>query len=351
MKKILFTGGGSAGHVIPNIALMEELLSQGEIDVCYMGTDGIEKRLVSEWKIPFYQIECPKLVRGGGFRAFKENIKIPLRLRKAVKQVVKGLKIYQPDAVFSKGGFVALPVILGARKLNIPCFAHESDFSLGLANKLTKNKCQCVFTSFPETAKKLKRGVYSGAPIRRAVFTHTKAEARLALNIPFNEKVVLVFGGGSGSETLNRALRARLNILTQQYTIVHICGKNNTVKGNVKKYIQFEYFSDMGLLYASADIIVSRAGAGTVFEILALKKPALFVPLEKASRGDQVENARYFERKGLCHVLREKALENLAEKIDETIADERLKTKLLENDFTSGNARILAKLKSAVAKK
>ncbi len=351
MKKILFTGGGSAGHVIPNIALMEELISQGEIDVCYMGTDGIEKRLVSEWKIPFYQIECPKLIRGGGWRAFKENIKIPFRLRKAVKQAIKGLKIYQPDAVFSKGGFVALPVILGARKLKIPCFAHESDFSLGLANKLTKNKCLCMFTSFPETAKKLKRGVYSGAPIRRSLFAHTKAEARLALNIPFNEKVVLVFGGGSGSETLNRALRARLNTLTQQYTILHICGKNNTVKSNVKKYIQFEYFSDMGLLYASADIIVSRAGAGTVFEILALKKPALFVPLEKASRGDQVENARYFERKGLCHVLREKELENLAEEIEKTIADERLKTKLLESEFTSGNARILAKLKSAVMKK
>lgn len=344
MKKILFTGGGSAGHVLPNIALIEELLSQGNTDVCYMGTSGIEKRLVSEWKVPFYEIECPKLIRGGGWQAFKENMKIPVKLKKAVKQAKKGLKIFQPDAVFSKGGFVALPVILGARQLKIPCFAHESDFSLGLANKLTARKCESVFTSFPETAKKLKNGVYVGAPIRRGLFNHTKADAKRALNIPFAEKVLLVFGGGSGSETLNFAVRSRLNELTKLYTIVHICGKNNVVKSNRKRYIQFEYFSDMGMLYASADVVVSRAGAGTAFEIVALKKPALFIPLEKASRGDQVENALYFQKRGLCNVLRENNLENFTEAIEKTFSDDELKVRLLESNFTSGNARILAKL-------
>ncbi|MBQ8684813.1 MAG: UDP-N-acetylglucosamine--N-acetylmuramyl-(pentapeptide) pyrophosphoryl-undecaprenol N-acetylglucosamine transferase [Clostridia bacterium] len=348
MKKILFTGGGSAGHVVPNIALMEELLSDGETDVCYMGTSGIEKRLISEWKIPFYQIECPKLVRGKGWRFLKENWRIPLRLRKAVKQAKEGLELLKPDAVFSKGGFVALPVVLAARKLKIPCFAHESDFSVGLANKLTARRCRCTFTSFPETAARIKRGVYSGAPIRRSVFAPTRAEARRALNISFNEKVVLVFGGGSGSETLNRALRARINELTEKYTILHICGKNNTVKSNVRRYLQFEFISDMGMLYAASDMVVSRAGAGTAFEILALRKPALFVPLEKATRGDQLENAAYFQRKGLCRVLRESSLEDIVEAIDKTLSDEDLKTRLSESNFTSGNKRILERLHAAV---
>ncbi|MBE5740902.1 MAG: UDP-N-acetylglucosamine--N-acetylmuramyl-(pentapeptide) pyrophosphoryl-undecaprenol N-acetylglucosamine transferase, partial [Clostridiales bacterium] len=144
MKKVLFTGGGSAGHVLPNIALIEELLSSGDADVCYMGTDGIEKRLIADWKIPYYQIECPKLIRGG-LPAWKKNIKIPAAFMRAEKQALEGLRIYQPDVVFSKGGYVALPVIFAARKLKIPCLAHESDFSLGLANRISAPKCEYVF--------------------------------------------------------------------------------------------------------------------------------------------------------------------------------------------------------------
>ena len=344
MKKILFTGGGSAGHVVPNIALIEEILSSGKADVCYIGTNGIEKGIVSEWKIPYFTIECPKLIRGGGLAGFKKNLKIPAAFFRAVKQAKKGLELFRPDVVFSKGGFVSLPVVIAAKKLKIPCFAHESDFSIGLANKIASRFCKCVFTSFPETAKKIKRGKHSGAPIKRSVLSATRAEARRSLNLTFQETVVLVFGGGSGSETINRAVRKHLKTLTDKYTILHVCGKGNAVESNVKNYRQFEFVADMGTAYVAADLVVSRAGAGTVFEILALKKRAILIPLEGQTRGDQVENANYFARQGLCKVLRQSELDFLPQTIEATLQDERLKERLCERSFTSGNELILQAL-------
>lgn len=344
MKKILFTGGGSAGHVIPNIALIEEILSSGDVDVCYMGTGGIEKSIVSEWKIPYHEIECPKLVRGGGFAGFKRNLQIPAAFLRAMKQAKEGLLTFQPDIVFSKGGYVALPVVYAAKKLKIPCFAHESDFSVGLANKLSAGACQRIFTSFPETAKKIKRGTYSGAPIKRALFSATRAEARKSLEVGFNQTVVLVFGGGSGSVAINTALRKRLKTLTDKYVILHVCGKGNAVETNIKNYRQFEFVADMGSLYACADLVISRAGAGTVFEILALKKPAILVPLEGQTRGDQAENAAYFQKKGLVHVLKQSELEKLPEAIEKTLADEAMKDRLQSCLFRSGNETILKTL-------
>ncbi len=349
MKKILFTGGGSAGHVIPNIALMEEILSKGDVDVCYMGTDGIEKRLVQEWNIPFYQIECPKLVRGS-LRAWKDNIKIPAKFLRAEKQALEGLQIFQPDVVFSKGGYVALPVVFAARKLNIPCFAHESDFSAGLANKLSAGKCRYLFTSFPETAKRVRHGKYSGAPLRRSILNATKAESRKKFNIPFSAKVLLVFGGGSGSAVINEAVRKYIKILTEKYIVLHVCGKNNVVENNLENYRQFEFITDMGAAYACADVIVSRAGAGTVFEILALKKPAVFIPLEGATRGDQIENAAYFTDRKLCKTLRQNQLDLLPKAIDEAYQDERMKAMLLECGYGCGNELILRELYKVIEK-
>ena len=350
MKKILFTGGGSAGHVVPNIALIEEILSSGNADVCYIGTSGIEKQIVSEWKVPYFEIECPKLIRGGGFAGLKKNLKIPAAFFRAVKQAKKGLQTFRPDVVFSKGGFVSLPVVIAARKLKIPCFAHESDFSIGLANKISSRFCKRVFTSFPETAKKIKRGKHSGAPIKRSVLSTTRAESRRNLGLNFHETVVLVFGGGSGSQTINHAVRKHLKTLTEQYTILHVCGKGNVVESNVKNYRQFEFVSDMGGAYAAADLVISRAGAGTVFEILALKKRAILIPLEGQTRGDQVENANYFARQGLCKVLRQSELDHLPMAIGNTLKDEALKVKLDECSFTSGNARILQELFSEISK-
>ena len=348
MKKILFTGGGSAGHVVPNLALIEELLSEGETEVCYIGTNGIEKRLVAEWDVPFYEIECPKLIRGKSWAAFKRNLHIPAEFYRAKKQALEGLRKLQPDVVFSKGGYVSLPVVWAAKKLNIPCFSHESDYSAGLANRLLARKCKYVFTSFPETAKKIPHGKYSGAPIRRSIFNATRAEARKSLSIPFHAKVLLVFGGGSGSKVINDAVREHLKTLTDNYFVLHVCGKGNIVETTFKNYRQFEFIADMGRAYACADLVIARAGAGTVFELLALKKPSILVPLEGQTRGDQAENAAYFEGKGLCRVLKQSLLFTLPHAVEEAFADEKMKARLQENTFQSGNERILSELKKAL---
>lgn len=349
MKKILFTGGGSAGHVVPNLALMEELAYEGKTELCYMGTKGVEKELVSQWKLPFYEIECPKLIRGGGFSAWKNNLKIPFAFQRAVKQAEKGLIAFAPDIVFSKGGYVALPVVFASKRLGIPCFAHESDFSLGLANKLSAKKCETVFTSFPETAERLKNGKFSGAPIRRSLFAPTKLDARRYFDIPAKKKVVLIFGGGSGSQKINEGVRSCLQTLVKEHVVLHVTGKGKRIHATLQGYRQFDFIADMGMAYACADVVVSRAGAGAVFETLALKKRALFIPLEGATRGDQMQNAEYFQRKGLCHVLRETELSLLPQAIDELETDKTLEENLANSSFTSGNARILSALKERLS--
>ena len=349
MKKILFTGGGSAGHVLPNVALIEEILSAGDADVCYIGTDGIEKKLIAEWKIPYYPIDCPKLVRGGGWKGFKRNLTIPTRFLRAVKQAKAGLQKFQPDVVFSKGGYVALPVVTACKKLKIPCYAHESDLSAGLANKISARFCKKVFTSFPDTASRFKNGEYSGAPIRRAILTATKAEARKAFDVPFERCVLLVFGGGSGSKTINDAVRENIRELTKDFFVFHICGAGNVVQSTLKNYRQFEFVADMGGAYACADYVLSRAGAGTVFEILALKKPALLIPLAGQTRGDQAENAAYFKKRGLCHVLKQNRLDELVTALQNLRLDDGLKARLQECDFPAGNAKLLRALYAETA--
>jgi UDP-N-acetylglucosamine--N-acetylmuramyl-(pentapeptide) pyrophosphoryl-undecaprenol N-acetylglucosamine transferase len=271
---------------------------------------------------------------------------IPAALRQAVKQAEAGLKAFQPDLVFSKGGYVSLPVVFAARKLKIPCYSHESDFSAGLANRLIARKCVSVFTSFPETANTLPHGKYSGAPLRRSLFSTTRAEARRKLDIPFHSPVLLVFGGGSGSAPINDAVRKHLKELTDEYYILHVCGKGNTIESNLKNYRQFEFVADMGTLYAAADLVLSRAGAGTIFELLALKKPSLLIPLSGATRGDQKQNAAYFEEKGLCRVLPQTELSSLVKEIDAAFLDGDMKSRLLDSNYTQGNARILQEIRS-----
>ncbi|MBQ8292004.1 MAG: UDP-N-acetylglucosamine--N-acetylmuramyl-(pentapeptide) pyrophosphoryl-undecaprenol N-acetylglucosamine transferase [Clostridia bacterium] len=339
MRKVLFTGGGSAGHTVPNLAIIEELLRYGDTETCYIGTDGIEKELVKDWKIPYYTIECPKLVRS--LSAWKQNLKIPVAFLRAVKQAKAGLRLFQPDIVFSKGGYVALPVVFAAKSLKIPCIAHESDYSPGLANRISARRCETVFTSFPETAKKLRHGKYSGAPLRRALLTASKTQSRRNLGIPQNANVLLVFGGGSGSRAVNNAIFEHLKTLTKRYFILHVCGKGNLPAYEPENYRAFEYHPAIGELYAAADCLVSRAGAGAVFEAIALKKPTLFIPLEGPTRGDQLQNAKYFADKGLCRILRQRDLANLPQAIDTLFADKALKNRLLQSDFHAGNAVIL----------
>ena len=348
MKKILFTGGGSAGPVVPNLAIIDELLASGEADVCYMGTNGIEKTLVSTRQIPYYEIACPKLIRGGGLSALWQNAKIPLAFSRAVKQAEVGIKIFQPDLVFSKGGYVALPVIHAARRLRIPCLTHESDFSAGLANRLAAKKCHLVLTSFPETAQRFKNGKYVGAPLRRSLFDHSRITARQQYRISPDEKVLLVLGGGSGSAAINQSVRKHIKELTSFCTVLHVCGKGNCVESNIKNYIQKEFISDMGGAYACADLVLSRAGAGALFEIMALKKPAIFIPLSRASRGDQIENAEYFRKKGLCRVLLQENLHRLLPEIKAAFGDKELFIRLQEHVERNGTENILTEIRRLI---
>ncbi len=346
MYKIVFTGGGSAGHVIPNVALIDELLKTGEAELCYFGSSGIEKEIVAAKKIPYFEIDAPKLKRS--WKAIKSNLKIPFEFSKAVKKAEEGLKTFSPDVVFSKGGYVALPVVFAAHKLRIPCIAHESDFSIGLANRLSAKKCTALLTSFPETAKKLRNGKFSGPPIRAELFGHSRSAAKRELCEGTSRKVILVFGGGSGSEVLNEAVRKIAPKLAERYFILHVCGKGKTIDCRIKNYKQAEYLSDMGAAYACADLVLSRAGAGTVFELLALKKPSILVPLEGQTRGDQMENAAYFEKKGVCRVLRQSDLDCLAVEIEEALSDEKLKRNLAVFSYPLGNENLLHEIRQTV---
>jgi len=190
MKKIAFTGGGSAGHVIPNLAIIDEILQSGEADVCYFGSKGIEKKLAATRSLSYFEYECPKLIREKSFAAFKKNCAIPFKLRKAVKKAEEGLRAFQPNLLFSKGGYVALPAVLAAKKLKIPVLTHESDLSPGLTTKLIAKKCKKTLTSFPETAKRFKNGQFVGAPIRKEVLCGNATAAKKEWGIPDGKTVI-----------------------------------------------------------------------------------------------------------------------------------------------------------------
>ena len=323
---------------MPNIALLPELKER--YDVYYMGTDGIEKNIVKGAGIPFYTIRCSKLVRGSLFK----NIFLPVKLIKSVKEAKKGLSVVRPDVVFSKGGYVSLPVAIAAKRLHIPVISHESDLAPGLANKLIARCSGEVLTSFPETAHRIKRGRFTGSPMRKELFSTDKATALAMYGFDGSRPVLLVFGGGSGSAAINAALRKNLFDLSRRYDILHVCGKGNVVQSNVKNYVQKEFETNMGAAYAVADIVVSRAGSNTLFEIAALKKRALVIPLSnKRSRGDQIENAAYFEKRGLVHVLPESRLSEknaLIEAVRAVLEDDSLAGALQACGFEAGNDAI-----------
>ena len=342
MKKILFTGGGSAGHVVPNLALIEPLKNRYEI--AYIGTDKIESELVPPTGIPFYRIECPKLIR----RLTLKNLTIPLSLQKAKRECKRILQDIAPDLVFSKGGYVALPVVLAAKQLKIPCLTHESDLTAGLTNRLIARKCKNVLCSFSETTEAFPNGKYTGSPIREELFSASKKDAMQKYAFSGKRKILLVLGGGSGSVKINEALRRDLSLLAKRYDILHVCGKGNTVQNNIAGYVQREYEPDMASAYACADLVIARSGSNTLFEVLALHKKALFIPLESGSRGDQLKNAEYFEKKRLCHVLREKQLEHLFPAIENAISDKELCDNLTLSGVKSGTENIIKEIERAL---
>ena len=335
--KLLFCGGGSAGHVVPNLAIMQEL--KGRHELVYVGSrGGIEEGLAESFGVPFYGIDCPKLVRSFA----PENLTLPLRMVRANREARALLEKVQPDLVFSKGGYASLPYLCAAVRLNIPALTHESDLSPGLVTRLMGKKCRLVLTSFEDTARRFANGKYVGSPIRRELFSGSRTAARRKYGLSGEKPVLLVLGGGSGSRTLNEAVKAHLSALLEQFDILHLVGRGNAGAERARGYIVREYEPEMKDAYAAADCVLCRAGAGTAFEAIALGKPALFVPLERATRGDQKENARYFQGRGLAHVLYERDLAALPEALLSLQNDEALKERLAASPIKNGAREIAA---------
>lgn len=311
MKKIVMTGGGTAGHVTPNIALMPTLRKAG-YEITYIGSyEGIEKRLIEEQGIPYYGISSGKLRRYFDPKNFSD----PFKVIKGLTQAVGLLRKIKPDVVFSKGGFVSVPVVLAAKLCRIPAIIHESDITPGLANKLAIPGATKVCCNFPETLKYLpaEKAVYTGSPIRQELLSGDAKKGLTYCKLSSKSKpVLLIIGGSTGSKIINDSIRAILPQLLEKYIIVHLCGKGNldTNLENVADYIQLEYAGkELADLFALSDLVISRAGANAICELLALRKPNILIPLSAAaSRGDQILNANSFKASGYSYVLEEEKL-------------------------------------------
>lgn len=325
VKKIVLTGGGTAGHVTPNIALLPHLKELG-YEISYIGSyDGIEKKLITDFDIPYYGIAT------GKFRRYFDvkNLTDPFRVLKGLAEARKHLKKINPDIVFSKGGFVSVPVVRAAASLHIPCIIHESDMTPGLANKMCISAAKKVCCNFPETLSLISgnKAVLTGSPIREELTKGDKIGALDLCGFTANKPVILVIGGSLGAASVNKAVREALPKLLDDFQIVHICGKEkiDNMLLETKGYIQFEYVkSELKDLFAMADVVISRAGANSICEILALKKPNLLIPLSAgSSRGDQILNAKSFESQGFSMVID-----------DDDLSPELLTEKVLELYFT-----------------
>lgn len=303
MKTIVLCGGGTAGHVMPLVALIPYLKKTFDKIVYFSSGKEIEQKLMANTGAEIYKISPPALKRS----LTPKNLLIPFKLSKCVAECKKLLELLQADVVFSKGGYCALPVCIAAKKLNIPYFCHESDLSMGLANKLTYKHAEKLLTVFPDTAYRY-GGVCVGAPIREDFFNITQKTARTTLGIPSDKPVLLVTGGSQGSKTINQAVAKNFEQLTRDYTVVHLCGKGNKPAYKPENgYFAYE-FADMKICLAACDFALSRGGSNTLFEIIYSRKPALIAPLKKGSRGDQKKNAEYFYKQGAVKICDEDEL-------------------------------------------
>lgn len=293
MKKIILTGGGTAGHVYPALALVSDLEKDHEIH--YFGSSGMEKEILKNYpSILYHEIPVVKLER----KITLKNLMLPFKLISSIRQTKKELKKVKPNIVFAKGGFVSVPVAISAHKLKVPVISHESDLSLGLANKVILKYCDCMCTTFPETAKR-KKCVYTGQPIREKIIKGKKLP--INSDLPF----LLVLGGSSGARFLNNLIYDNIDDFTKHFFVLHIYGKNGKEVAH-ENYYGVPYTDHIEDFYATADVVLSRAGSGVINELKTLNLPMLLVPLSKQiSRGDQIENAKYFEEKGYAKFIEE----------------------------------------------
>ena len=344
-KRIVFTGGGTAGHVTPNIALIEKLLGEGW-EVHYIGTEtGMEKQLVE--KIPgvtYHTISSGKLRRYFSWQNFLD----PFRVLKGVAQSRKLIKRLDPDVVFSKGGYVSVPVVIASGKT--PVVAHESDYTPGLSNRLAARFTDAVCVTFEDTLASVPghKGVFTGTPIRPELYEGDRQRALSFTGLSGNKPVLLCMGGSLGAQRLNELLRAALPMLLPQFDVVHLCGRGKEDdRYRAEGYVQYEYIDkELPDLFHLCDVVLSRAGANAVFELLALNKPAVLVPLpSSSSRGDQLLNGSYFAKKGYAMKLEQDTAtpETLADAVKALYRDRTRFIRAMEQDTrTDGTENILA---------
>lgn len=341
VKSIVLCGGGTAGHVLPAIALLPLLKKHFGNIVFIGGKQGIEKNIALSAGLDYYGVNSAKLCRSFSFK----NAAIPFKLISGISEASKILKQLKPSVVFSKGGYVALPVVIAAYLNKIPVIAHESDISPGVANKISSKFCRAVCTSFSGCAKMFKNGIFTGSPIREELFTGNKESIYSKYGISDSKPLLLIIGGSSGAKYINDTVRECLKTLLNIFYIIHITGKGNIIDFDNKDYIQIEFTEQIADIFSAADYIISRAGSNTLFEIVSLKKPALIIPLPKGvSRGDQVENAVYFEEKGCVMYKQQSSIDKTT--LPKYLAElESVKHKLIENmvklDTRKGNENIL----------
>ena len=328
-KKIILTGGGTAGHIMPNIALLPELEKSYKKIYYLGGKDSMEEKIIKQYKnVNFVEIPTTKLIR----KLTLKNLLIPFKLINAISKTKKIIKDINPDVIFCKGGFVSVPVAIAGKKLDIPVISHESDLSMGLANKIILKYANVVCTTFEDTAKISKKCTTTGSPLREQIFKGNKQNILKEFTKYNNKKpFVLFFGGSLGSKNINNLVEHNIHKLLEKYNILHITGKNN--KTSIKKdgYFQKEFASNIEDYFNLADIVVCRGGANSLFELLALYKPMLIIPLSKAqSRGDQIENAEYFKRHKFASVLREENM-NINSLLSKLNHIQNNKDKIIEN--------------------
>lgn len=344
MKTIVLTGGGTAGHVTPNIAMIPTLESEGW-DIRYIGSHkGIEKQLIEALGIRYYGISSGKLRRYIDLK----NISDPFKVMKGLFDAYVLLKRLKPKVVFSKGGYVSVPVVMAAKMLAIPVIIHESDITPGLANKLAIPFAKKVCVNFPETLNHVKgKGVITGTPIREELFSGSKELGKQICGFPSNKPTITIMGGSLGSVRINTMVRRITKALLPSFNIVHICGKGNIDETleNIPGYKQFEYVGEeLPHIFAITSLMISRAGANAIAEITALEIPALLIPLSlEASRGDQILNAQSMERQGLCMVMEESKMneESLQQAIRALFKDRDTYIERMKNNQSQSGIRLV----------
>ena len=348
MKKIILTGGGTAGHVTPNIALIPRLKELG-YEVSYIGSyDGIEKKLIEAEGIPYYGISSGKLRRYFDLKNFSD----PFRVLKGIREAKALIKKIDPDIVFSKGGFVSVPVVRAAASRHVPVIIHESDMTPGLANKLSIPAASKICCNFPETVATLPAGkaVLTGSPIRSELLSGSREKGLAFTGLTGEKPVLMIIGGSLGATPVNDAVRRILPELLKTFDVVHLCGKgklDDSLK-DTAGYRQYEYIrEELPDLFALSDIVISRAGANAICELLALKKPNLLIPLSaKVSRGDQILNAASFEKQGFSLVVDEDTMtdDKLLEAVNKLYAERDNYRRAMEKTTQKDSVTVITEL-------